>query len=102
MRKQGLCAQNTPIHITVCICIRYSKPVSCIRFPMKCCINGKKCVRILSLFKKLFNFKIQKCGQILCCKYIALVELISYSNYYFNLLRLTHVRVFYVKMHSSR
>ena len=33
---------------------------------MKLCMNGKKFIRQLLLAEKLFKFKIQKCGQILC------------------------------------
>ena len=40
--------------------------VNCIRFPMKCCINGENLIRLLYLSAKLFKFEIQKCGQILC------------------------------------
>ena len=47
-------------------CIRFSKSVTCMRFLINSCINGKNCVRFLCLHKKLFNFEIQKCGQILC------------------------------------
>ena len=47
-------------------CIRYSQSVSCMRFLTNCCINGEKFVRLLCLHKKLFNFGIQKCGQISC------------------------------------
>ena len=47
-------------------CIRFSKSVTCMRFLINSCINSKNCVRFLCLHKKLFNFEIQKCGQILC------------------------------------
>ena len=47
-------------------CIIFSKSVTCMRFLINSCINGKNCVRFLCLHKKLFNFEIQKCGQILC------------------------------------
>ena len=47
-------------------CIRYSQSVSCMRFLTNCCINAEKFVRLLCLHKKLFNFEIQKCGQISC------------------------------------
>ena len=47
-------------------CLRYSSSVNCIRFPMKCCINGENIIRLLCLTAKLLKFEIQKCGQILC------------------------------------
>ena len=36
------------------------------RFPMKCCINDEKFIRLLLLCIELFMFEIQKYGQILC------------------------------------
>ena len=47
--------------------ITYLKSVCCMRFLMKCYIIVENCIRIGSLYKKLFHFKIQKCGgKILC------------------------------------
>ena len=66
MRKQGLCAQNTPLRIMVHISFTVKDSVNCIRFPMKCCINGENLIRLLYLSAKLFKFEIQKFGQILC------------------------------------
>ena len=40
--------------------------MNCIRFPIKCCINGENVIRLLYLSAKLFKFEIQKCSQILC------------------------------------
>ena len=47
-------------------CLTYLSSVNCIRFPMKCCINGGNVIRLLFLSTKLLKFEIQKCGQILC------------------------------------
>ena len=47
-------------------CIRFSESVSCMRFLINSYINGENCVGLLCLHIKLFNFEIQKCGQILC------------------------------------
>ena len=47
-------------------CIRSTKSVNCIRFPMKSCINGENCAGITCVYMKLFSFEIQKCGKILC------------------------------------
>ena len=46
-------------------CLRF---VSCIRFPVKCCINSVNfIIRItILLFTELLKFEIQKCGQNLC------------------------------------
>ena len=69
MRKPGLCTQNTPIHIIVCIFITVQdlqKSVNCTRLSMNSCINGENCAGIACVFVKLFNFEIQKCCQILC------------------------------------
>ena len=47
-------------------CIRYSQSVSNMRFLINYrYINSKKFVRLLCLYKKLFNFELEKCGQIL-------------------------------------
>ena len=40
--------------------IRYTKSVSCVRFP------GKNGVRPYAYTKSYLTFEIQKCGQILC------------------------------------
>ena len=70
MRKLGLCAQNTPLHIMVHISFTVKdseiNSVNCIRFSMKYCINGENLIRLLYLSAKLFKFEIQTCGQILC------------------------------------
>ena len=47
-------------------CIIYLQSVSCMRFLINGCISGEKFIRLLCLHEKLFNFEIQKCGQILC------------------------------------
>ena len=47
-------------------CIRFSESVSCMRFLINSYINGENCGGLLCLHIKLFNFEIQKCGQILC------------------------------------
>ena len=47
-------------------CSRYCSSVNCIRFPMKCYMNGGNVIRLLFLSVKLLKFEIQKCGQILC------------------------------------
>ena len=47
-------------------CIRFSKSVSCMRLLSNCCISGENCVRFPCSHRKLCNFGIQKCGQILC------------------------------------
>ena len=39
---------------------------NCIRFPMKCCINGGNVIRLLFLSAKLLKIEIQNYGQILC------------------------------------
>ena len=68
MRKPGLCTPNTPVHIKLNIfiinCTSYLQSASCIRFCKNDCIA--KWLKIPCLHKKLFNFEIQKCGQILC------------------------------------
>ena len=46
--------------------IRFSNSVNYIRLPMKSCINGENCGIFPYIYMKLFKFKIQKCGQILC------------------------------------
>ena len=47
-------------------CIRFTKSVNFIRFPMNSCINGENCAGLPCVCMKLFNSEIQKCGQILC------------------------------------
>ena len=47
-------------------CTSYVQSASCIRLCRNDCISGDKFVKIPCLHKKLFDFEIQKCGQILC------------------------------------
>ena len=47
-------------------CITFLQSASCIRFCRNDCISGYKFVKIPCFHKKIFNFVIQKCGQILC------------------------------------
>ena len=65
-----LCTQNIPIHIIVCICItaciRFTKSVNFIRFPMKSRINDKIVLDSHVYTQSYLIFEIQKCGQILC------------------------------------
>ena len=47
-------------------CTSYLQSASCIRFYRNDCISGYIFVKIPCFDKMLFNFEIQKCGQILC------------------------------------
>ena len=63
-------------------CIRLTKSVNCIKFPMKSCINGENYTGLPCVYMKLFNFEIQKCGPlsakfgdlILCCNQNKLIS----------------------------
>ena len=79
-RKQGLCAQNIPVHILVCRYLHFYKSywrsVSFVRFSMLFCLRGKIFNWKVHLHKELLTFKTWKIGQILCAhKVISCSEL---------------------------
>ena len=67
--KIGLvCTKYTPSHNSTYLTfsIRYMRYVNCMKFPIVCCTSNKSFTDKLCLTTKLWNFKVQKSGQILC------------------------------------